>query len=560
MSTENCEATEPLRAVAYVRMSTDRQIYSTANQMDAIAAYAACKNIEIVRTYEDDGKSGLLLDRRPALKSLLGDVMLGKADFDCILVYDVSRWGRFQNSDESAHYEFICKQAGVRIEYCAEEFSNDGSLLSNVMKSIKRAMAAEYSRELSTKVFAAQCRLIAKGFRQGGPAGYGLRRLLLDQNGQSKGMLQPGQRKHLQSDRVVLRPGPESELAVVREIFRQFVFQQKSESLIAHELNQEGILNRRGYPWTHQSVRYVLNNENYMGVNVYNRKTCRLGSKTRNNSPNQWVRAPCDFEPIVDPEIFDRAQRHRKQRRIKLSNREMLARLESLFREKGRLSATLINEADYLPDNSTYALRFGSLRNAYKLISYRPRANFRYVDRGAFLSAKIKETAADLTRLVDQSGGSAVFDEAAEVVTINGAITVSIYIARCTRIPGGGLMWRVNRRRYLRGDWIIALRPDLPCRTIIDYLLLPTLGFPKQKAEFSNRNPTRLAACCHDSMASLLPTILGPAKKQYLPLAPHSSTRCGKTKVLPKPGRRRTRLRNPDHRRDMKNDGPVAGP
>ncbi|TJX00437.1 hypothetical protein E8M68_14020, partial [Neisseria gonorrhoeae] len=43
------------------------------------------------------------------------------------------------------------------------------------------------SRELSTKVFAAQCRLIEKGFRQGGTASYGLRRLLLDQNGQSKG-------------------------------------------------------------------------------------------------------------------------------------------------------------------------------------------------------------------------------------------------------------------------------------------------------------------------------------------------------------------------------------
>jgi hypothetical protein len=69
-------------------------------------------------------------------------------------------------------------------------------------------------------------------------------------------------------------------------------------------------------------------------------------------------------------EVFDRAQRHRKQRRIKLSNREMLARLESRLREKGRLSATLINEADTCRTIPTYALRFGSLRNAYKLISY----------------------------------------------------------------------------------------------------------------------------------------------------------------------------------------------
>jgi hypothetical protein len=183
--------------------------------------------------------------------------------------------------------------------------------------------------------------------------------------------------------------------------------------------------------------------------------------------------------------------------------------------------------------NSTYILRFGSLRNAYKLINYRPRTNFRYIDRGVFLAAKIKEVATDLTRLVEQGGGSAVFDEAAEIVTINGAITVSIYIARCTRIPGGGLMWRVNRRRYLREDWIVALRPDLPCRNIIDYLLLPTLGFPKQKAEFSNRNPARLAACRYDSLESLFPTIIA-APKEYVPLRPHSSTRCGTAKVLSK--------------------------
>jgi DNA invertase Pin-like site-specific DNA recombinase len=93
-----------------------------------------------------------------------------------VLVYDVSRWGRFQDVDESAYYEYICKRANVSIHYCAEQFENDGSLSSSLLKTIKRTMAGEYSRELSVKVFAGQCRLIERGFRQGGPAGYGLRR------------------------------------------------------------------------------------------------------------------------------------------------------------------------------------------------------------------------------------------------------------------------------------------------------------------------------------------------------------------------------------------------
>jgi hypothetical protein len=72
----------------------------------------------------------------------------------------VSRWGRFQDADESAYYEYICKRAGIAIQYCAEQFENDGSPVSTIVKGVKRAMAGEYSRELSAKVFAGQCRLI----------------------------------------------------------------------------------------------------------------------------------------------------------------------------------------------------------------------------------------------------------------------------------------------------------------------------------------------------------------------------------------------------------------
>jgi DNA invertase Pin-like site-specific DNA recombinase len=231
-----------LRAAQYVRMSTDYQIYSTQNQADAIARYAAERNITIVRSYSDEGRSGLRLDDRHALKQLISDVLLGRADFGLILVYDVSRWGRFQDTDESAHYEFICKEAGVRIEYCAEGFQNDGSLMSSVIKNLKRAMAGEYSRELSTKVFAAQCRLVKMGFWQGGAPGFGLRRQLIDENGNPKGLLARGQRKHLQTDRVILLPGPPNELELVRDVFSQFAIEQKPESRIARDLNRKGLL------------------------------------------------------------------------------------------------------------------------------------------------------------------------------------------------------------------------------------------------------------------------------------------------------------------------------
>jgi hypothetical protein len=83
-----------LRAAQYVRMSTVHQKYSTQNQAAAIAIFAARHNLAIVRTYEDDGKSGLKIDKRAGLKQLIADIYSGRTDFSHVLVYDVSRLGQ----------------------------------------------------------------------------------------------------------------------------------------------------------------------------------------------------------------------------------------------------------------------------------------------------------------------------------------------------------------------------------------------------------------------------------------------------------------------------------
>ena len=164
----------PNSAAAYVRMSTEHQQYSTSNQMDVIREYAKRRGLEIVKEYSDEGKSGLNIQGRDSLAQMIKDVQGGAATFSHILVYDVSRWGRFQDADESAYYEYICRRVGVSVHYCAEQFENDGSPMSTVMKSMKRTMAGEYSRELSSKVFQGACRLIQLGYKQGGTAGFGL--------------------------------------------------------------------------------------------------------------------------------------------------------------------------------------------------------------------------------------------------------------------------------------------------------------------------------------------------------------------------------------------------
>lgn len=228
------------RAAEYVRMSTEHQQYSTENQRQVIQDYAMSRGMSIVRTYTDAGKSGLRIDGRNALKQLIKDVESGEADFSVILVYDVSRWGRFQDADESAYYEYICRRAKIEVHYCAEQFENDGSPISTIVKGVKRAMAGEYSRELSAKVFIGQCRLIELGFRQGGAPGFGLRRMLCDVTGHRKGVLERGEQKSIQTDRVILVPGPQEEVEIVRWMYRMFVEERIVESKLARMLNERG--------------------------------------------------------------------------------------------------------------------------------------------------------------------------------------------------------------------------------------------------------------------------------------------------------------------------------
>src|SRR5258705_12184574 len=189
-------------------MSTEHQQYSLENQSTAIQRYADLQGFEVVRTYSDAAKSGLVLRHRIGLRQLLQDVVSVSPDYRLILVYDVSRWGRFQDTDESAHYEFLCKSAGVPVHYCAETFANDGTLPSLIMKALKRTMAGEDSRELGVKVLAGLKRLANLGFKLGGRPGYGLRRMLVSPSGVPKQLLAFGEQKGIASDRVVLVPGP----------------------------------------------------------------------------------------------------------------------------------------------------------------------------------------------------------------------------------------------------------------------------------------------------------------------------------------------------------------
>lgn len=500
----NPEASQPgqtlTRAAQYVRMSTEHQQYSTENQADVIREYAAKRGYEIVHTYADDGKSGLKMEGRASLRAMIDDVQAGDPGFDAILVYDVSRWGRFQDTDESAYYEYLCKRAGIDVHYCAEQFENDGGPAATIIKSVKRVMAAEYSRELSTKVFQGQCKLIELGYRQGGPAGYGLRRMLIDHAHKEKGVLGRGEKKSLQTDRVILVQGPEEEVLNVQWIYQMFIREGRGEREIAEILNARGILTDLGRPWTRGTVRQVLINEKYIGNNVYNRRSFKLKKKRVVNTPDMLVRREGAFQPIISQEDFYTAHGIILARARRLTDDEMLDRLRTLLARHSLLSSFLIDSAEEMPASSAYRTRFGSLLRAYQLAGYRPERDYSFLDINRTIGRLRIQLLDDVLRQLSSVGAHVTRDDATNLLLINGEYTASMVLSRCRQTGGGLLRWLVQMDRTLVPDITILVRMDATNQQPADYYLLPIMDIAASKLLLCESNGIHLDTYQFDSL------------------------------------------------------------
>jgi DNA invertase Pin-like site-specific DNA recombinase len=435
---------KPVPAVQYVRMSTEHQQYSLDNQSTAIQAYASLHDFEIVRTYSDSAKSGVVLRNRPGLQQLLQDVVGGTTTFKAILVYDISRWGRFQDTDESAHYEFICKSAGVPIHYCAETFANDGTLPSLIMKALKRTMAGEYSRELGVKVLAGQKRLARLGFKQGGRAGYGLQRVLVTPDRVRKQVLELRERKSIATDRVILVPGPPSEVQCVREIFQMLVSGGLTVYAIARKLNRDGIKYMES-TWDYQAVHNILTHPKYMGCHVFGRTSAKLYTPMVKLPKSEWVLTPGAFEPIVDVQAFERAQELLQARIINKSNEDILDGLKALLSSKGKLSLRLIENSPALPSPSTFRRRFGGFTQAYALIGYTG------LERSTILNSRHRNLVLRgelFQRIVEAGRGDVtVIQRGAKLrkrLRLRDGRTVAVIVAHAFRVWKTTVRWPVN--------------------------------------------------------------------------------------------------------------------
>jgi DNA invertase Pin-like site-specific DNA recombinase len=497
-----------MRAAQYVRMSTEHQQFSIENQKAVIAEYANSHDFEIVHTYSDEARSGIDLVHRPGLKRLLADIEDSRADFRAVLVYDVSRWGRFQDADESACYEFLCRRAGVNVIYCAEPFANDLGVVASLMKTLKRTMAAEYLRELSDKVFAGQCRLVRKGFKAGGVAGYGLRRLLLTAEGKPKTILRHGERKSLVTERVTYTLGTANEVRTVRKIYSLFLDAGLNCEQIARSLNENRIPYPRGLSyhrksWNGQIIKGILTHPRYTGAAVFNRKSQRLRSKAKWNPREQWVIQANSFPAIISRERFDAAQRQFGDRVSHRSNERLLNELRSFVRKHGRVTQLTLAEDPSMATACTYSKRFGSFSRALVLAVPEPVGGLSEIERRARLKLRLQDDLAEslAAQNIKHMRKNGVFRSSAHNPLL-------VDVACCRVLKNGELRWEI---RYpltgIEGLSCITQRLDADNDLPLDYVLIRSLPPGNQRYRFSEERIRSLGSI-HNS--------LGSAVKEFL--------------------------------------------
>ncbi len=292
----------------------------------------------------------------------------------------------------------------------------------------------------------------------------------------------------MQTDRVVLVPGPESEVAVVRDIFSKFVDSRQSERELASSLNGKGILSDMERPWTRATIHQILTNPKYVGTNVYNRRSFKLKMKRLINPPEMWVSRDDAFEAIVTPEMFLKARKIIEARHIYLTDEELLTRLRGLLGKWGKLSGLLIDESEDMPSSSIYASRFGGLHRAYELVGWNNRRDCGYIEINRMIRREHKTLINLILTNLKATGAEVEADEQSHLLTINRELTVSLILSRCQETKALSQRWHLRFDAGLAPDITIAARLRSGNQSIQDYYLFPSIDLLRKQLRLAPNN------------------------------------------------------------------------
>jgi DNA invertase Pin-like site-specific DNA recombinase len=319
------------------------QDQSIDDQKKAITQFAEKNGVGILKWYEDEDRSGTSIVRRRGFQTLKSVVDQNKHDFSEILIYDVTRWGRFPDPRESIYWEVYFEKRGVTVIYVCESFKSDQSFETAIVKTVKHAAAGDFSRRLSLLTTRGSRTTAEKGFWNGSGAPYAYKRAEVDDEKNIIRILEKGE-KCRPDHRVMLVKGDPGETEVVQRIFDCYLNRGMGCKAVAHMLNSEGIpsahkgrvkcFKNPDGSWEHRAnqgewgisqIWRILTNPVYTGTLVWGKLKGGVFSRAENtwedvngsltiHDKDKWVVCEDAHEALISKEVFSRVQELRKSK------------------------------------------------------------------------------------------------------------------------------------------------------------------------------------------------------------------------------------------------------
>ena len=282
---------ERLRVAAYCRVSTDDEDQiKSYNSMVRYYTDLIQNNKEWVfaGVYADKAITGTKTDKRDEFQRLIQDCMDGKIDL--IIAKSIPRFAR--NTLDTLKYVRMLKERNIAVYFEVEKINTlkDGEFLMTILSSVAQQEVENTSAYVKKGLKMKMKRGELVGFQ--GCMGYDY-----DVVTKSISINEEGAK-------------------VVRYIFERYVAGAGS-TMIARELNEQGIMTIKGNPWVSSSVMGIINNEKYKGDillgktftvdPISKRRLENLGEEDRYYIHNH-------HEQIISEEMFARAQEIRSRR------------------------------------------------------------------------------------------------------------------------------------------------------------------------------------------------------------------------------------------------------
>lgn len=270
-------------AAAYIRVSTDDQIeFSPDSQIARIRDWAKRNDYILPNEFifMDEGISGRKAEKRPQFMRMIGLAKTKPKPFDAILLWKFSRFAR--NREDSIVYKsMLRKQYGIDVISISENLGDDK--MSILIEALIEAMDEFYSINLAEEVK----RGMTEKAKRGGvlsipPFGY-----------------------TIQDGTFVAIP---EEAEIIRNTFERFA-DGESMLRIAKDLNTLGVRTHRGNKIENRTIDYWLNNPMYIGKI---RWTPSGATKRNFENPDSMI-VDGQHEPLIDVELWERAQEHIKK-------------------------------------------------------------------------------------------------------------------------------------------------------------------------------------------------------------------------------------------------------